>query len=115
MLPPEPVVLLARQDFADAQAAMAGTPSLLGIYPVGWYGANVDDDRGSFAIVNGFGPLADYVGDYVSVRHKNRSVLAYVIGSQTAMPDQLALTRRCFMAIALLSSDPINAEVFLVS
>lgn len=114
MLPPEPAILLGRQCFGDAQAMMAGARTLLGFYSVGWYGASLDDERGSFAVVNEFGPLGDFVGDFLSVKANRHEVLLYVIGSRENLPDDLDMTRRSYQAISLLAQDPTIAQVSVV-
>lgn len=115
MLPAEPTVLLARQAFPDAQAAMFGALGPAGVYTVGWYGSTVNDERGSFAVVNALGPLADLVGDFVNVSYEGRDVNVYVIGAQASLPDDLDMTRRAFMQIGFLAREPISAAVAVIT
>jgi hypothetical protein len=114
MLPPELIVLACRQDFADAQQALAGASVNLGSYEVGWYGTGTSDERGSFAIVDPMLPLAPTVGEILQVAIGSRSVFVYVIGSLTGLGLALALARRPFLGISLLAFDPVLASVGVV-
>lgn len=117
MLGPEPIVLDGRQAFLDAQAAASftGTITALGFFTVSWYGAAVSDERGSFGIVDPSMALADAVGEIVEVDYKGRSVRIYVIGSQDGLGTDLGITRRSYMALELLSVEPITATIGVVS
>jgi hypothetical protein len=114
MLPPEPDVLLARQAFCDAQAAMVGALKRIGDFSVGWYGTDTSDERGSFAVVNASGPLIGNVGDYLHVVNGRHDVFVYVIGSKTNLLTDLALTRRSYQQIQLLAVEPTTCKVDLV-
>jgi len=116
MLPPEPAVLAAREDFADAQALLAGVPSIVGYYTLGWYGTETSDERGSFGLVDPNGPLAGAVGNAVELTvAQGGSVNVYVIGSLANLGTVIAVTRRAYMAVALLADDPVLATVALLS
>jgi hypothetical protein len=115
MLPPEPLVLAARQAFPDAQVLLSGVPQTLGWFQVGWYGTNTSDERGSFAVVDPLGPLAAKVGDRVQVTYQGRNVNVYVIGSVTGLLADIGLARRPYMALSLLATDPITAQVAVLS
>lgn len=114
MLPPEPPVLLARQGYPDAQAAMLGSHTPLGFFSIGWYGTSIDDERGSFCIVRTTGPLLAHIGDFLHFKVGNRSVCAYCIGSQAALLTDVALTRRTYAQIALLAIEPTFGKVALI-
>jgi hypothetical protein len=115
MLPPEPVVIDGRQGFADAQTDFAGSATPLGNYYVSWYGTNTSDERGSFAVVNPFGALSTYVGDFLQVVYRGRSVIVYVIGSFNGLTTDLGLARRPYLAICRPSLDPIFTPVELIT
>lgn len=115
MLPPEPAVLAGRQGFLDAQAAFADPSSMLGLCPVSWYGTAVSDERGSFALVDPLGKVADRVGDILAVTCRGRTVYVYVIGSAPDLGADLALTRRAYLAISVLAIEPITATIGLVA
>ena len=115
MLPNEPEVLLARQSFSDAQWSFSGLGERFGTYyTCGWYGTELNDERGCFALVDDTGPLADLIGDRLRLRYDQRAVFVYCFGS-TELPHDVAITRRAFAALALLSLDEIRLIVEVVS
>ena len=115
MLPAEPFVLDGRQAFLDAQAAFAGTSTPLGFFSLSWYGTAVSDERGSFGVVDPSMGLADAVGEIVEIAYSRRKVRIYVIGSQDSLGTDLAVTRRSYMALELLSVEPITVSIGVVS
>lgn len=115
MLPPEPPIIAGRQCFADAQALFNGGTTPLGSFTVSWYGTSVSDERGSFALVNPEGGLAQAVGEFLRVVYKGRMVTVYVIGSYTKLTSDIGLARRPYLAIARLSLDPIFAPVEVIT
>lgn len=123
MLPPEDEILIARHAFPDAQAELAGVSALFSgtQYACGWYGTRISDERGSFAVVNTKGPLADLVGDILKVRHPaadlgETSVWVYCVGAVNldAQEYDLALSRRAFMALTGLYEDVLDVLVEVV-
>jgi hypothetical protein len=114
-LPNEPEVLDARQCFADAQRSLEGvTEARIGAFHTcGWYGTEVNDERGSFALVDEAGPLADLIGDRLRIRYDRREVYVYCFGS-TDLPVDVAITRRAFARLDLLAKDEINVIVEVV-
>jgi hypothetical protein len=115
MLPPEPAVIAGREDFADAQALLSGGATGLGNFYASWYGTNVSDERGSFAVVNPDGGLSSAVGNFLEVIYNGNSVSVYVIGSYTLLNTDIGLTRRAYLSICRLSLDPIYVAVGLIS
>lgn len=115
MLPPNPDVLLCRQGFPDTQADIVGGTQLLGFFNVGWYDTSVDDERGSFCVVSGFGPLLPYVGDFLRVQVGNRSASVLCIGSQATLTADIALTRRTYSGLQLLAVEPTRGRVSLIT
>jgi hypothetical protein len=114
MLPAEPAIIAGRQALVDAQAQFAGAATPLGNFTVGWYGTEVSDERGSFALVNPVGRLAQAVGDFLEVRYADQRTVVYVIGSYNYLTTDLALTRRAYLAICRLSLQPILTPVELI-
>jgi hypothetical protein len=114
MLPPELPVLNGRQGFADAQADMTGGTTLVGICDVSWYGSTVDDERGSFGLVEPTGNFSGLVGNTLQLRVGFRSVTVYIIGSYSGLTTDIAVTRRSFLAVAVPAQDPVQAIVSVV-
>lgn len=114
-LPNEPQILEAKQAFPEFQeryAGAAGKP-LHAPYTVGWIGTNVLATRGAFCVVNMDEPdLEVLVGEYVRIFLANRSVVVYCAGREV-LPYQIGVTRRAFMALALLPTEDlvVNAEI----
>lgn len=115
MLGPEPLVLVGRQCFLDAQAEFAGVIVPLGFYTVSWYGSQVSDEHGSFGIVDPALGLANSVGDVVEVGYQDDTVRVYVIGSQDGLGTDLGITRRSYLAICPLAVEPITVTVGTVT
>lgn len=115
MFPPEPAIIDGRQGFPDAQDAYLGSPTPIGSYWVSWYGTSVDDDRGCFAVVDPQGGLSAYVGDYLRIVYRGRSVTVYVVGSYNGLTTDVALTRRAYLAVTRLANDPICTPVEVVT
>jgi hypothetical protein len=111
-LPDEAEILAARQAFPDAQADLDGaTLTLLpDYYGVGWYGTDISRERGSFALVNRGGPAEALIGDRIRLRHRDRSVVVYVVGTEDLLED-IHVTRRSFLALELLAVDRIDCTV----
>lgn len=115
MLPPEPAVLAARMGFPDAQIALVGSPRRLGTFTVSWYGTEISDEIGSFAVVDPTGPLSLLVGDFLQISYQQRSVNVYVIGSYSTLLSDIAISRRSYLAINRLAQDPVLANVAVLS
>lgn len=115
MLGPEPLVLVGRQCFLDAQAGFAGVVAALGFFTVSWYGAQISDERGSFGVVDPAMGLANIVGDVVEVGYQDDTVRVYVIGSQDGLGTDIGITRRAYLSICPLAIEPITATVGTLS
>lgn len=118
MLLPEPYVLVGRLGFADAQQALLGSLATnLGYFEAGWYGTNVNDERGSFGIVSATSPLVNFVGDVLNVRPSRspRSVNIYILASSGDLDTDLAMARRPYLAISRYDVDPVEVIVSLVT
>jgi hypothetical protein len=115
MLDPEPAVLDGRQAFLDAQAAYAGQVVPLGFFTCSWYGTAVQDERGSFAVVDPAMGLANAVGEVVQIQYQRRTVNVYVLGSQDGLGTDIGVTRRSYMAFSLLAQEPVTVTVGAVS
>jgi hypothetical protein len=112
---PTPRVLAARQGFEDAQSALLGASQRLGHFTITWYGKDVSDETGSFALVSSKGPLSAYVGDVLSVTRRHTTVFVYVLGSARGLAGTLALARQPYLYLSLLCFDPVTADVGVVS
>jgi hypothetical protein len=115
MLDPEPLILDGRQCFIDAQGAYAGQVTPLGFFTCSWYGTAVQDERGSFAVVDPAMGLANAVGEVVQIAYQRRTVNVYVLGSQEQLGTDIGITRRSYMALGLLAVEPITVTVGSVS
>lgn len=116
-LPDEPHVVEMRRSLRDAQAALS--TAVVEAFPVfmecAWFGTSVLVDRGSFALVDPDGPLADLVGDDVRLTTDDgTTVSVYVVGSQ-AMGTPIAVARRPFLALAPLTRDSVSVEVAVLA
>jgi hypothetical protein len=109
----------ARLPFGEAQAVLGSTGPIKGSAQsalCGWHGQSLHPETGSFVLVNENGPLAGLVGDRLKITLRDRpspaAVVAYCIG-RDALDDDLSLTRRLFLQLALLSSTniPVTVEV----
>jgi len=122
MLGPEPLVLDGRQALLDAQALYSGAAVPRGFYQVSWYGTVASDERGCFAVVDPACRLADCVGEILEVRyyplvlasHALHTVRVYVIGSLQNLGTDLGVTRRSYMVLERLSTEPITASIGIV-
>lgn len=114
MLPNEPVILAGRQALPDAEALFSGGVKRLGYYNVAWYGTDISDERGAFALVDPLGALASHVGDFLSISYQARSVTCYTIGSVPNLGADVAITRAAFLLLARLTADPLYTMVGLV-
>jgi hypothetical protein len=117
MLPNEPFIIVGRQGFADAQAALLGSLALnLGYFQAGWYGTNISDERGSFGIVGVSSLLAAFVGNVLSVQNASSSdsVYVYIHSTSISLDVDIALARRPYLAISRLDVDPLEVVVNVV-
>jgi hypothetical protein len=115
---------VAEQELLDGQRAFAMAQALLGspvarrlgtTSEVGWYGTSIDDHEGSFAVVASSGPFADEVGETLRVTEPSgRFVFAYVVRA-AAVPTDLALARRAFLHLGLLSLESLRCTIEVCS
>lgn len=116
--PSEPTILDARKAFPDAQVALNGGtierlpgPNRTSPWTCGWYGARISGERGSFALVQKNGALDPLlIGDRIRVNYKTRSVVVYVVSSETLEHD-IHLSRRAFAALALLATESLDVSL----
>lgn len=114
----DPKVLIGRRCFADAQSIFQGAPieeALTGSFECGWYDTTLSPETGSFALVSPTGSLAGLAGRVIRVAAQERSVYVYVIGTAAGMDWPIALARRAFLALGLLSKPMLEATVEIVS
>lgn len=115
--PNEPVELIARMGFPDAQrlldVAGAAVPTELTTTAM-WHGTSIDGNRGSFAVVLSSGAFGGFVGQRLRVTsktHASRSVVVYVVASVSALDQEISLARRAFAALDLLTADTLDVNV----
>lgn len=110
----------ARLPFDLAQSALdtgkaVGEPVRIG--RLGWHGTRIDPERGSFAVVDADGPLADLVGERVRITSGRgeiqRSVIAYCHNRAT-LGEDMSVTRRLFLALAVPGDDSLSVEVEII-
>jgi hypothetical protein len=109
----------ARLPFPAAQSVFSETALDAGTLrpgSCGWYGTEFDDDPGSFALVQDGGTLVDLVGQRIAVVYGDRTVYAYCKATAVLNAgEDLAVTRRLYAALEVLSQVPIAVEVGLLS
>lgn len=105
-------ILYARGAFPEIQLELSAFPSrrIDGLFSCGWYGTAINDERGSFCIVNSEGPLAEMVGEYLRVYYLTKDVALYCVESH-AIPYDLAITRRAYFELASLWTPYLNVRV----
>lgn len=91
----------------------------LRVAALGWHGNRLDQERGSFVIVNSAGPLADLVGERLRITSgrglaQARSIIAYCHTRATLDAD-LSVPRRLFLALGELGDTHPDVEVEIVS
>lgn len=114
----DPKVLIARRCFSDAQSALQSAPveaALPGTWEAGWYDTTLNPESGSFALVSPTSALAPLIGRVLRVASGQRFVFVYVIAAVAGMDWPLALQRRAFLALGLLSKPSLEVTLELVS
>jgi hypothetical protein len=119
--PAEDDMYLGRLPFPEAQRVFArGGPVPGRRYRTGagWHGTNTDPERGSFAAVRAGGPLEGLLGERVRVTRLSAvgeaSVYAYC-HTVAAVAEDISLTRRAFLAVALPAEDEIDVTVEVIA
>lgn len=114
----EPEIAWGRRAFPEAQRLFdeAGSPGARwpGQLDTGWHSSSVHEETGAFALVRSGAGLDDLIGEVIEVRTDYRSVLVYVLASRD-IEQQLSLTRRAFLALALLTKESISTAVRVVA
>lgn len=115
-----PELMIARRAFPVSQELFEG-PVLReasSAAEVGWFDTEVCAETGAVAVVPPDGELADLVGELIVVKHRLptqiRGVYVYVLG-RAVVPEDLALSRRAFLHLGLLSSEFIECTVEVLS
>ena len=122
----EPEMLIGRRAFKEAQKLIVGataeSPYEKRLFTCSWYGTSIDPERGCFAVVKdtsvlygGVDVTQGIVGDYVEIRYQNKSVRVYVIGSDSTLDADIALSRRAYLALEILPKRPIDVYVSVVN
>lgn len=114
---------IARLPFVDAQAKFAKSPVIHGSAvsaKVGWHGTSLDIERGSFVLVPIDGKLSYLLGEWLKITVREgvhpRSVYAYCHSMAEFPPNEdLSLSRRLYLSLAPLSTDPLTVTVEVLS
>lgn len=109
-------LLDGRRAFPMAQQLLAGVP--IRVLPervqVGWYDSQVDPESGAFAVVQRGGEFDDLMGKRLRILTEDGAeVFVYVLGARS-IPTPIAVWRRVFLALALLSTDELSCTVEVV-
>lgn len=118
----QPMLMICRRGFQDAQALLHGTAQRLASRRsnVSWFGGNLyPETAGSIAVVDPNGALADLVGDIIRVTllgpGEAPHVYVWVDGSVSLEPDiELALARRAFLELSLLSAESLSCKIEVI-
>jgi hypothetical protein len=102
--------LNARYAFPESQAILVGHASRTYHASAAWHGTRFDGERGVFAIVRAYGPLADLVGQRLRIRRGKRSVVCYCHDEGDTAED-ISLTRRAFLELAPLATTRLQVRV----
>ena len=78
-----------------------------------WYGAKLDPEQGSNALVRSDGPLADLVGERLLISNPGtpRSVAVYCHAENAEVVTDISLSRRAFLALDYLSTEELDVIV----
>lgn len=116
-----PELMIARRAFPVAQGLLEA-PVLRTAAPaaaIGWHDTSVCTESGSIAVVPREGDLADLVGEILVVKRRLptelRGVYVYVIGSAAEVIDDLSLSRRAFLHLAVLSTEALECSVEVIA
>lgn len=104
--------MLIEPEICDGQRAWAKTQELFAGSPVntlaspaiecGWYSTAQSPYRGAFMMVQEGAGLDDYVGEFLRLTYKQRSISVYCVGTSALIDTPIAVTRRAFLALARL-------------
>jgi hypothetical protein len=119
--PDELEVWYARMPHDEAQAVFAATGTQAGpkLASCSWHGTGLDPERGSFVVVRAGGRLDPWVGERVKITsresgtHRGDAVYGFVHNALD-IDDDLSVTRRMFLALALPGLDRIEVAVELM-
>lgn len=121
-VPLETEFYYARFPFPLAQAALDTGKVVENsgqIASLGWHGTRIDPERGSFAVVNADGPLADLVGERLKITSSGgearpRTVFVYC-HTRASIEEDLSVTRRLFLGLSVPSDFAPSVQVEVVS
>lgn len=119
--PDEDDFYYARLPFERAQKVLdtgKTEPRSLRVANLGWHGNRLDQERGSFVIVNSDGPLADLVGERLRITVGRglavaRCVTAYC-HTRATLDSDLSVPRRLFLALDQLGDERPEVEVEVI-
>lgn len=108
----------ARLPFAESQEIFSvGSLAISPIFNVdcGWYGQDLDDELGAFAIVQEGGKYESLLGERVQIRRRDDStrVVHAFVHDRYPLLEPIAVTRRLFLALGYLAADsfPVSVRV----
>lgn len=109
----DPDRVAGRRAWATAQRLYAGSVlETVGSFEVGWYDTATHPETGAFALVAHDAGLDHLFGEILRVRAGQREAFVYVLGA-AAVPVPIALSRRAFFSLELLSAEtlPVTADL----
>lgn len=101
----EPEICDGQRSWPKTQELFIGAPiNTLATPPLecGWYSTAQSPYRGAFAMVQEGAGLDDYVGEFLRITNKHRSISVYCVGTSALIDTPIAITRRAFLALARL-------------
>lgn len=110
----EPEILDGMKAFGDTQLLFVGVPKetrFVDPIDCSWYGRAIDERRGTFALVQEGSDYEDFVGEFLKLTAGERSIVVYCLGATPQIETPLAITRRCFLELAMLAEESISTYV----
>jgi hypothetical protein len=109
----------ARLPFAESQSVFsAGGPLKTPVFraDVGWYGDAVDSEHGAFCLVNQGSEFEQLIGERIKITRADRfngGTIYCFVHNRYGLVDDLAVTRRMFLALGYPAADnfPCTIEV----
>lgn len=115
----EPELMIARRAFPESQRLLAGAPTrqVGGSVEVGWFDQDTHPETAAIALVTPTSPYgtegdpAFIVGELLRVSTGDAEVFVYVYATEAALPADLCVYRRAFLALGGLWRGTIRAVV----
>jgi hypothetical protein len=117
---PEQEIIDGRQPWPIAQERLRGPAlrRLSSTVDTGWYDTSLHPEQPGFCLVrDGAGDeFTELIGEVLRVQRGSREAFVYCLGARLLPPTvDLALTRRAFLSIALLSESSVSCTVEVVA